>query len=64
VSAALRAAQRHGKKRPSTLCESFPANLLSERVQGAAASSRGARNVQIYRQKSARNESFDSADAP
>jgi hypothetical protein len=52
------------KSAQARLCESFPANLLNERVQGAVASSRGARNVRIYRQKSARNESFDSADAP
>jgi hypothetical protein len=46
------------------LCESFPANLLSERVQGAAASGRGARNVRIYRRNSAHNESFDNDDEP
>jgi hypothetical protein len=46
------------------LCESFPANLVSERGQGAAASGRGARNVPIFLYKSARNESFDNDDEP
>ena len=54
---------RASKNPRGRFCESFPANLLSERVQGVAASGMGARNVRIYRNKSARNESFDNDDA-